>query len=104
MTTPARTRLAEEAIIKKHCPNCQSTRIHRSHRKSSFDRMLCAIGGEIRRCHDCRSRQVWFRSNGFPLPDSFGGGLTTLALLGSAFLLCLLFIWWMITRFRELAG
>jgi hypothetical protein len=63
---------------------------------------MCAIGGEIRRCHDCRARQVWFGSSGFLLRTR--GRLTSAALLGSTFLVCFVFIWWMISRFTELAG
>jgi hypothetical protein len=67
---------------------------------------MCAIGGEVRRCHDCRSRQAWFRSAGLSLPTEGVARerLTSLALLGSTFLVCFLFIWWMISRFTDLAG
>jgi hypothetical protein len=68
--------------------------------------MMCAIGGEIRRCHDCRARQAWFGSSCFLLPTKgvTRGRLTSAALLGSTFLVCFVFIWWMISRFTELAG
>lgn len=94
------------ATDEKHCPKCRSTRVHRSHRRSAYERMLCAIGGEIRRCHDCRARQAWFHSSGFLMPTAgvTGGRIGTLALLLSTFLVCFLFIWWMIARFTELAG
>jgi hypothetical protein len=90
----------------KLCPNCRSSRVHRSHRRKGFDRMLCAIGGQIQRCHDCRARQAWFGSAGFLLPTTgvTGGRLTSLVLLGSTSLVFFLFIWWMISRFTELAG
>jgi hypothetical protein len=80
--------------------------VHRSHRKSGYERLLCVIGGEIRRCHDCRARQAWFGSKGILLPTKgvAGGRLGSLALLGSASIVCFLFIWWMISRFTELAG
>lgn len=97
---------AHSAIVDRHCTKCGSARVHRSHRRGAFTRFLCAIGGQIRRCHDCRRRQVWFRSISFALPteDLAGERLTSVALLGSTFLVCLLFIWWMISRFTELAG
>jgi len=68
--------------------------------------VLCAIGGEIRRCHDCRARQAWFRAAAFLLPTTgvTGARLTALILLGSTSIMCFLFIWWMIARFTELAG
>jgi hypothetical protein len=68
--------------------------------------MLCTIGGEIRRCHDCRTRQAWFRHVSFPLPteDLLGERLMSVALLGSTFFVCFLFIWWMIARLTDLAG
>lgn len=90
---------------KKHCPRCHSGRVHRSHRQTNRDRILCAIGGEIRRCHDCRSRQVWFRGLSLLLPtEGMHGGLVSAMLIGAAFLASFLFIWWMISRFTELAG
>jgi hypothetical protein len=68
--------------------------------------VLCAIGGEVRRCHDCRARQIWFGSAAVRLPgdDAAAGRLTSVAVGGSAFVVCFLFIWWMISRFTELAG
>jgi hypothetical protein len=49
---------------------------------------------------------VWFRSIHFSLAkeDLAGERLTSLALLTSTFLVCFLFIWWVISRFTELAG
>jgi hypothetical protein len=68
--------------------------------------VLCAIGGEVRRCHDCRVRQVWFGPAAFRLPgdDAAAERLTSVAVGGSAFVVCFLVIWWMISRFTELAG
>ncbi len=90
----------------RHCPKCGSGRVHRSHRRSGLERVLGVIGAEIRRCHDCRTRQAWFSSVGVALPGEGAAGdrLTTVAVLGSTFLMCFLFIWWMISRFTELAG
>jgi predicted RNA-binding Zn-ribbon protein involved in translation (DUF1610 family) len=42
------------------CPRCGSTRVHRSRRKNVLDRVLSLLGAQVRRCHDCRSRQAWF--------------------------------------------
>jgi hypothetical protein len=80
--------------------------VHRSHRRSGFERALGAIGGEVRRCHDCRSRKAWFGSVGLPLLTEGAAceRITTVTLLGSGFVVCFLFIWWMISRFTELAG
>lgn len=80
--------------------------MHRSHRKSGLERALCAVGGEIRRCHDCRSRQAWLGSIALPLPTEgvAEGRLRSLTVLWSTFVLCFLFIWWIISRFTELAG
>jgi hypothetical protein len=89
-----------------HCPKCGSPRVHRSHRRSGLERALCAIGAEVRRCHDCRARQAWLRSRAIRLPAEAAspGQLTNTALLGSSFIACLLLIWWMISRFTELTG
>jgi len=80
--------------------------VHRSHRKGALERALCAMGGEIRRCHDCRSRQAWLGSAGFPLATEgvTRGRLWSLTLQASTFAVCFLFIWWIISRFTELAG
>jgi hypothetical protein len=105
MTHSSSRAVTEIEALQKHCPKCKSARVHRSHRKTTFDRVLCAAGGELRRCHDCRSRQVWFGSLGFLLPnDGLPGGLASALLLACTFALCFLFIWWMISRFTELAG
>src|SRR5487761_2172943 len=96
---------AQEEVSRKQCPRCKSGRLHRSHRKTALDRILCAMGGEIRRCHDCRARQVWFGGVVLLLPtEGMHGGLASALLLGAAFLGSFLFIWWMISRFTELAG
>jgi len=96
---------AQTGVSRKHCPRCKSGRVHRSHRKTTLDRILSAIGGEIRRCHDCRARQAWFGGCGFLLPmEGIHGGLESALLLGAAFLGSFFFIWWVISRFTELAG
>jgi len=71
-----------------------------------MERALCATGGEIRRCHDCRSRQAWLGSIGLPLPAEgvTRGRFWSLTLQASTFVACFLFIWWIISRFTELAG
>jgi predicted RNA-binding Zn-ribbon protein involved in translation (DUF1610 family) len=48
------------------CPRCGSDRVHRSHRRNVFERLLASAGAQINRCQDCRMRQPWFL--GYPLP------------------------------------
>lgn len=92
--------------ITKHCPKCGSIRVHHSRRRGVVDRLLGRLGAEICRCHDCRSRQAWFGI----LPISIGkaeaspGSLAGSVVLGSGFLICLIFIWWMIARFTAMSG
>jgi len=64
------------------------------------------MGGEILRCHQCRSRHAWVHSVAFSLPEKgvARGRVVSLAMLGSTFLVCFFFLWWMISRFAELAG
>ncbi len=97
------TRLAEPA---KSCPRCRSSRVHRSHRRAALDRLLHVLGAEIRRCHDCRFRHASFATFAVPLgdPQSTAHRRTALLIMGSGFLICLLFVWWIIRRFTELSG
>ena len=97
---------APTASAAKHCPKYGSPRVHRSHRRSGLEHALGSIGGEIRRCHDCRSRQAWFRSGGISLPaeGATRGRLTKIALFGFTSVACFLLIWWMISHLAELAG
>jgi predicted RNA-binding Zn-ribbon protein involved in translation (DUF1610 family) len=97
---------AQPLAVEKHCPKCGSARVHRSHRRSALTRWFCAIGGEIRRCHDCRSRLAWFGSVRFSLPKEdylAGERMTSLAMV-TTFVACFLLIWWMISRLSALAG
>lgn len=50
------------------CPHCRSLKVYRSHRRSAIDRVLYALGAEIRRCSECRFRHAWFTSFSIPLP------------------------------------
>lgn len=106
MSSPALSQgVSRREANPKQCPRCASRRVHRSHRKNVFDRFLGAIGGEIRRCHDCRSRQVWFGSRGFLLgKEGMPGAFASAALALFTALVCFLFIWWMISRFTEITG
>ena len=68
--------------------------------------MFTLLGGRMRRCHDCRARQAWFRSLAFPM-DSGAGPATFLiqaVVIGGGLLFCLLFLWWMMQRLRETSG
>jgi hypothetical protein len=80
----------------RQCPHCGSLRVHPSHRRGVFDRLFAAMGGDIRRCHDCRARQAWFHHTPMPLPavDHW----PRMAMLGSGFLMCLMVLWWIIQR------
>ncbi len=90
----------------KLCPHCQSSRVHRSHRRSGLDRMLFALGGEIRRCHDCRCRYACFSRFSVPLgsPRAIRQRWTHIAVMTSGFAVCLLVLLWMIRRFTDLSG
>jgi hypothetical protein len=90
----------------KSCPRCQSDRVHRSHRRVGLDRLLYALGAEIRRCHECRFRHASFSTFAIPLgePQNNARRRAGLVVIGSGFLVCLLFVWWIIRRFTELSG
>jgi hypothetical protein len=89
----------------KSCPHCQSDRVHRSHRHGARDHLLHALGAEIRRCHECRSRHAAFATFSVPLskPERTLRRRTGFV-MASGFLVCLLFVWWIIRRFTELSG
>lgn len=90
----------------KSCPRCHSIRVHRSHRRAALDRLLHALGAEIRRCQECRFRHASFDTFAIPLGDPENSARRRVAVLvmGSGLLACLLFVWWAIRRFTESSG
>ena len=86
-------KIAPEATARR-CPQCGSASIHRSRRRSFLDRLLTLTGGVIRRCQDCRRRQVWFGATPVPLdrPDSPVYLWTDLTVIGMGLCACLLFV------------
>ena len=88
------------------CVQCGSVRVHRSHRHGPTERVLVFLGAEIRRCQECSARQIRVAGGTFRLRAralTSGSNRTRLILI-SGFLICLFLVWWMITRFAELAG
>jgi hypothetical protein len=76
-----------------------------------LERLLTSFGAQVRRCHSCRSRRAWFESSSWGstairLADkgSQQGRWPGAMVLGAGFLVCLAFLWWIITRFTEFAG
>jgi hypothetical protein len=90
----------------RSCPRCRSDRVHRSHRRTTIDHILHALGAEIRRCSACRCRHASFASFALPVgePQTLAGVWGGILVMGSGFLACLLFVWWLIRRFTELSG
>lgn len=89
----------------RRCPRCGSDRLHQSHRRSLLERALAAVGGDIRRCHSCRARHSWFGLTAVRLGDSAtDSGLTGGLVIGAGFLVCVVFLWWMITRLTEFSN
>lgn len=91
MNTAAKPALEATA---RRCPQCGSASIHRSRRRTFVDRLLTFAGGVIRRCQDCRTRQVWFGATPVPLDraDSPVYLWTELAVIGMGLCACLLFV------------
>ena len=86
----------------RRCPRCGSDRLHQSHRRGPLERALAFIGGDIRRCHGCRARYSWFGLTALRLGDNaIDRGLSAGFVVGAGFLLCIAFLWWMITRLTE---
>jgi hypothetical protein len=90
----------------KSCPRCRSDRYQSTHRRAAFDYLLYALGAELRRCRDCRLRHASFTTFSVPLrePRALEGVLTGIFVMGSGFLVCLLFVWGVIRGFAELSG
>jgi hypothetical protein len=90
----------------KSCPHCRSGRVHRTHRRKALDHVLYALGAELRRCSDCRLRHAAFAT--FTLPSSqpqvLGRLWTRVFVMGSGFLVGLVFVWWVIRRITESSG
>src|SRR5579884_1257390 len=88
------------------CPRCRSSQVQRSHRRAALDYILHALGAEIRRCRDCRLRHASFLRFSLPLgrADSIARLWTEILVMASGFLVCLVFVWWVIRRFTELSG
>jgi hypothetical protein len=102
--------IADRALKGCRCSRCGSDRLHHSHRRGPIEQILYTFGTEIRRCHACRLRHAWFSFAGVApvsirlADDSKRGGWSGAALLCGGFLVCLGFLWWMISRFTELSG
>jgi hypothetical protein len=92
------------------CRRCGSDRLHHSHLRGPIEQILFISGTQIRRCHACRLRQAWFPfAWGAPISirladDSQRHGWSGAALLCGGFVVCVGFLWWMITRFSEWSG
>src|ERR1039458_6293948 len=41
---------------RNHCPRCGAARVHRSRRRTKFERLLSLLGASFRRCHGCDLR------------------------------------------------
>ena len=94
-----------QALV-RHCPKCGSVRVHRSRRRGMLDASLNAMGADILRCHDCRARQAWFGVTPLRLRGTQGDGpaLTGVVLFATGSVVCVLLIWWMISRYTDLSG
>ena len=93
---PARTR---------RCPRCGSDRLYQSHRRGLLEKTLAAFGAQVRRCHSCRARHSWFGLTAIRLGDSATDpGLHNGIAIGAGFVLCVAFLWWMITRLTEFSN
>jgi hypothetical protein len=85
----------------RHCPKCASVRVHRSHRRGLAEWLLACLGGEILRCHDCRSRRYWIGAGSIRLAETHTPGRETgIVVLGTGFAICLAVVWWMMTHFN----
>lgn len=90
----------------RFCPKCGSSRIQRSRRRGGLEHVLTLLGGRIRRCHDCRSRQASFPFVTIPLGRSDESAFlaTEVAIAASGIIICLVFVWWIIQRAAADAG
>jgi hypothetical protein len=94
-----------DILVDKHaarlrrCPRCESLRLYPSHCRSTGEKWLEVIGGELHRCHSCRARLCWFGFRSVRLGDnakegSLSSGVTVV--LGC--LVYVVLLWWVIAR------
>jgi hypothetical protein len=99
----ADTNVAKTVDKQRRCPRCNSNRLYPSHRRAPGERLLAAIGGELRRCHSCRARLCWFGFTSIRLGENAKEGSLSSGVaivLGCA--ACIALLWWMITRLTQL--
>jgi hypothetical protein len=84
----------------RRCPRCGSERIHHSHRHGAWERILHALGGQIRRCHSCSTRQAWFGMSAIPLRQgrSGAGPIRAAVVVATGLIVFLTVFWWIIVR------
>ena len=87
------------------CPKCKSTRVQRSHRRGLPDQFFSLLGGQVRRCHDCRERHVGFQYVTVPLGiGQFNVEKAAAFALAASLAICLIAAWIMIQRLNLPAG
>jgi hypothetical protein len=84
----------------RRCPRCGSERIHYSQLRGTWERVLHALGGQIRRCHACSSRQAWFGTHGFPLGRgrTQAGPVSAVLVVATGLIVFLTVFWWLLIR------
>jgi hypothetical protein len=90
-------RTAERA---RRCPRCGSERIQPSHLRGAWERILHALGGQIRRCHSCSMRQAWFGVKAVPLGRgrTGAGPISAAVVVATGLIVFLTIFWWILAR------
>ena len=84
----------------RRCPRCGSERIHFSHLRGAWERILHALGGQVCRCHACSSRQVWFGELGIPVGRgrNQAGPISAVLVVATGLIVFLTVFWWILAR------
>ena len=95
-----------KSSLPRCCPRCQSSHVHRSHRRSALDRLFHSFGAEIRRCHQCQFRYAQFMKLVVPLArlQANSSSWRTVVVTSTGFLVCLGLLLWIIRRFTGFSG
>lgn len=95
-----------EVGLARRCLRCGSLRVQRSRRRGPLEQIAVPLGGAVCRCHDCRTRQVYFGSISWQLRDrdpetpAWAGVLLYCSTLGA----CVWLIWWMVRNYTGISG
>jgi|HubBroStandDraft_5_1064220.scaffolds.fasta_scaffold410311_2 hypothetical protein len=98
----AATQVERHVGKQRRCPRCGSLRLYPSQGRGAGEKLLAAIGGELRRCHSCRARVCWFGLASIQLGENAKeGSLSSGVIVLVGCMVCIALLWWMIARITQ---